>query len=55
MKYPKLNSQENCAYPEREICNFDDAGDLKRCEYMKYDNSESIFSPNRWKCTHKQK
>lgn len=54
-KYPKLNSDENCAYPEREICNYDDETGIARCKYMKYDNNESIFSSTRWKCTYKKK
>jgi len=54
MKYPKLNTQENCKYPEREICNYDDEKGIKRCEYMKYDNNESPFSSNRWKCMYKK-
>lgn len=49
-KYPKLNDNEHCAYPEREICNYDDEIGLKRCKYMKYDNSQSIFSSTRWRC-----
>ena len=48
-KYPKLTTQNNCKYPERDNCNYDENG-LKRCEFMKYDNSQSIFSSSRWYC-----
>jgi len=54
MKYPKFRDKENCAYPEREICNYDRDAGIERCEYMKYDNSVSPFSPDRWKCTYKK-
>jgi len=50
MKYPKLKSQDNCAFPEREICNYDRDKGIERCEYMYYDNLASPFDPNRWKC-----
>ena len=53
-KYPKLNDDKNCKYPEREVCNFDDEKGIKRCEYMKYDNSQSPFSSTRWKCMYKK-
>jgi len=49
-KYPKLKKKEECAYPEREICNWDDAPGSTRCPYMKYDNTKSIFDSARWKC-----
>ena len=52
MIYPKLNDDKNCKYPERKDCNYGEGYD--RCEYMKYDNSESIFSPTRWKCMYKK-
>jgi len=51
-KYPKLEEKENCAYPERDNCNFDE--NTERCEFMKYDNSYSINDHNRWKCTFKK-
>ena len=60
MKYPKLNDDKHCAYPEREVCNYDidaksyEERKYQRCEYMKYDNSVSPFSDSRWKCTYKK-
>lgn len=48
IKYPKLNKDDNCKYPERDNCNYDEK--QKRCEFMCYDNNESIFSSSRWKC-----
>ena len=54
MKYPKFRDKEDCAYPEREICNYDTEAGIKRCEYMYYDNDESPFSANRWKCKYKK-
>jgi hypothetical protein len=59
-KYPKLNNDRNCKYPERETCNYDVSANeysdrkYQRCEYMKYDNNESPFSENRWKCKYKK-
>ena len=35
-KYPKLNIQENCCYPERDNCNHDDDLNSRRCEFKKY-------------------
>jgi hypothetical protein len=49
-KYTKLNDKDKCAFPEREICNYDDDADIERCKYMKYDNNCRIFDNNRWKC-----
>jgi len=54
MKHPKLNKQEDCAYPEREICNWDERPESKRCEYMKYDPAKHIWDSSRWKCTFKK-
>jgi len=51
-QYPKLNPDDKCTYPERASCN--DGEFFCRCEFMEYDNSESPFSPNRWKCTFKK-
>ncbi len=45
----------NCTiYPIRQSCNSGENEDFKweRCEYMKYDNSKSIFDPTRWVCTY---
>ena len=52
--YPKLN--KNCAYPLRGACNSGENSNSfwARCEYMKYDNSESPFSNQRWKCEFKE-
>ena len=51
-QYPKLANDNVCKYIERLDC---DAGKgYNRCEYMKYDNSQSTFSPNRWKCIAKK-
>ena len=49
--YPKLS---NCnIYPLRHSCNFgsNEISSWERCEYMKYDNSVSSLSSNRWQCT----
>ena len=51
MVYPKFKSKDECAFPEREICNYSEDGKLPRCKYMKYNNSKSIFDSTRWKCT----
>ena len=46
-KYPKLESDDNCSYPERASC---DHGEFfKRCPLMKYDNSK-----NKWFCDYKK-
>ena len=55
MKYPKLNSNDECAYPKREICNYDRDKGIERCKYMKYDNNKSILSPTRWRCIFENK
>ena len=39
-KYPKLNSKDKCAFPERDICNYDNNKD--RCQYIKYNNSKNL-------------
>ena len=54
MEYPKLNTDENCAYPKRKICNYNRDKNIDRCEYMKYDLNESILSSTRWKCMYKK-
>lgn len=50
-EYPKL--RECKIYPLRRSCNHGEntISRWERCEYMKYDNSKSIFAPNRWVCT----
>ena len=53
MSYPKLNDGKNCAYPEREICNYNRDKGIERCEYMYYDNLASPLSADRWKCKYK--
>jgi len=50
MVYPKFKSKEECAYPDRQDCNGDTPDCKTRCEYMKYNNSKSIFDPTRWEC-----
>jgi len=48
--YPKL---KNCnEYPLRKSCNHGEnkVSKWERCEYMKYDNSKSIFNDERWIC-----
>ena len=30
--YPKFKNKEECAYPEREVCNYTDT--IKRCPYI---------------------
>lgn len=51
-KYPKLADDEDCAFPNRDDCNYGKG--YERCPYMKYDNSASIFDPNRWFCEFKR-
>jgi len=51
-KYPKFKKDEECAFPEREECNHGE--NCKRCIYMKYNNSKSIFDSTRWECTYKK-
>jgi hypothetical protein len=43
-------------YPLRNSCNFgeNESSTWERCEYMKYDNSQSISSSSRWQCTYKK-
>ena len=52
MSYPKFKSREECAFPDRTICNYSEDGKIQRCPYMKYDNSKSIFDSTRWRCTY---
>ncbi len=51
-KHPKLKPDEECAFPERDDCNYGEGYD--RCPYMKYNNAKSIFDPTRWECTFKK-
>ena len=51
-KYPKFKTGDACAYPDREDCNYSDK--CSRCEFMKYNNSKSIFDSTRWECTFKK-
>lgn len=55
MAYPKFKKDNECAFPERKICNWDE-NDLesKRCPFMKYNNEVSIFSSERWHCTYQK-
>jgi len=54
-KYPKFKQNKECAFPERDNCNYDDENpESRRCPYMKYDNSKSIFDVTRWGCTYKK-
>jgi len=53
-KYPKFKNKEDCAFPERDNCNWDDSPESTRCLYMKYDNSKSIMDSTRWKCIFKK-
>jgi len=52
-EYPKLMNCE--IYPKRQSCNHGETEntDWDRCEYMKYDNSKSIYDSDRWQCTYK--
>jgi hypothetical protein len=50
MIYPKFKPKEECAFPDRLDCNGDAEDCKKRCPYMKYNNSKSIFDPTRWEC-----
>jgi len=49
-QYPKL--LECNTYPLRHSCDHGENATSRweRCEYMKYDNSKSIFDPKRWTC-----
>ena len=51
-KYLKL--RECDIYPLRNSCDFgeNELSTWERCEYMKYDNSQSITSSNRWQCSY---
>ena len=53
-KYPKLKSKKECAYPERDKCNWDENPSSTRCPYMKYNNSKGILDSTRWECTFKK-
>jgi hypothetical protein len=54
-KYPKFKKKEECAFPERENYNYDEFNlTSRRCLYMKYNNSKSIFDATRWECTFKK-
>jgi hypothetical protein len=46
MSYSKFKNGEECAYPERTICNYCDCGKLNRCEYMK------CISMGNWTCVY---
>ena len=48
MAYPKFKKGEECAYPERTICNYCDCGKLQRCPYMKF------ISVGNWHCIYKK-
>jgi len=48
MAYPKFKQKEDCAFPERRICNYCDCGNLDRCPYMK------CISMGNWYCTYKK-
>ena len=47
-KYPKFKEDKDCAYPERDNCNWDDDVGSKRCEYMK------CISCGNWHCIYKK-
>ena len=49
--YPKLRQCRD--YPLRQDCNDGDNTTTRwrRCEFMKYDDSKSIFDSSRWRCT----
>jgi len=49
--YPKLN-ESKCKFPNRLDCN--SGCGYERCEFMKYDNSKSIYDSNRWCCSCKK-
>ena len=51
--YPKFKENKDCKYPERLDCN--SGPGYERCEHMYYDNLESPFSDNRWKCKYNKK
>lgn len=50
-EHPKI--RDCTQYPLRKSCNFGENAEARwpRCEFMQYDNSQSIFSPSRWICT----
>ena len=45
-KYTKLKKDNECAFPERDNCNYDET--KSRCKFMKYNNSKSINDSTRW-------
>ncbi|WP_338280690.1 hypothetical protein [Corallococcus caeni] len=49
--YPKLRQCRT--YPLRQDCNYgeNETARWERCEFMKYDESQSSFSSARWQCT----
>lgn len=47
-KYPKFKNKEDCAFPERDNCNWDDNPNSTRCPYMK-----CIYVGN-WHCIYKK-
>lgn len=51
-KYPKLTKQKDCAFPERDNCNYDDDPKSERCKYMKFNKSKTIHHQDRWECTY---
>ena len=46
-KYPKFKNGKDCAYPERDNCNYDNDPKSSRCEYMK------CISCGNWYCIYK--
>lgn len=48
-KYPKFKSKDECAFPERDNCNYDEFDPKsERCPYMKF------FSLGNWHCIYEK-
>ena len=47
-KYPKFKQKEECAFPDRDNCNYDYNQKSKRCPYMK------CVSVGNWHCIYKK-
>lgn len=47
-QYKNLADVPKCVHPDRLDCDSGEGHD--RCEFMKYDNSQPIYSSSRWQC-----
>lgn len=54
-EYPKLREDKDCAFPERQSCNYGTG--FERCPYMNYSKScdaAGIFIGGNWHCTYEK-